>query len=64
MNRRSVWNRAGRRSGGSRPEKIIVPPLTRGDLEIIRQREAVRKEFGEASVKRFDEMLERKARES
>lgn len=55
------WNRSARRSGGARPVKIYVPVPIAEDIEIARQREAIRKEFGGAGVKRFDEDLLKKA---
>ena len=58
------WNRQGRRSGGSRPFSIPVPPVPREDAIIIQQREKIRAEFGEEGVKRFDEELLRKATKS
>lgn len=57
------WNRVGRRSGGNRPAKIIVPKLTADDLEIMRQEALIRAEFGEEGVKRYRELLLRKARD-
>ena len=58
---KGVWNRAARRSGGDRKAKIMLPPISKDDAQIIMQREKIRAEFGEAGVKRFDEELERKA---
>lgn len=61
MNDRGHWNRAGRRSGGDRPARIIVQgsggPFTKDDAEILLQRERIRAEFGEEGVRRFDEEL-------
>jgi hypothetical protein len=56
------WNRAGRRSGGDRPFHVRGLGIgTREDGIILAQREAIRREFGEEGVKRFDEELEKKA---
>lgn len=59
------WNRASRRGGGERPFRIQLPGLRswlREEIEIHQQRERIRAEFGEEGVKRFDEMLEKKAK--
>ena len=57
------WNRAARKSGGHRPAKIIMPKLTADDLEIMRQEALIRAEFGEEGVKRYRELLLKKAKE-
>lgn len=51
------WNRNGRRSGGQRPQPIIVPLLTADEVAIVVQRERIRAEFGEAGARKFDEAL-------
>lgn len=56
-----TWNHSGRRSGGERPFRIIV---SKNELEIFLQREAIRREFGEAGIKRYDEELEKQSRKN
>jgi hypothetical protein len=53
----SVYNRAARRSGGSRPARFSLPNLSKEDLEILAQEAIVRKEFGEEGVERFWETI-------
>jgi hypothetical protein len=53
----STFNRAARRSGGERPARFSLPHLSADDLEILRQEAEIRREFGEAGVLRFWQML-------
>jgi hypothetical protein len=55
-------NRAGRRSGGSRPAKMYLPRMSADDLRLMATIEKVRQEFGEAGVERFMQLLEEHAR--
>lgn len=57
------WNRSGRKSGGFRSTKIIMGPRDGDYATIHEQREEVRRQFGEEGVKKFDELLLRKAKE-
>mgnify|MGYP001609219982 FL=1 len=51
------WNRSGRRAGGTRPARLVVPTLTADEARIMTQRERIRTEFGEDGVRRFDTAL-------
>ena len=53
----SNWNRGGRRSGGNRPVRLVVPTLMADEAHIIIQREQIRTKFGEDGVRRFDTAL-------
>lgn len=52
-----VWNRAARRSGGNRRARILLPALSREDAVLMAQEAAIREEFGEEGVRRFQERL-------
>lgn len=52
------WNRAARKSGGSKPTKIVVPAINRQDAEFVLWIEKVRRDFGEDGVKRFLELAQ------
>jgi hypothetical protein len=54
------WNRAGRRSGGYRPGKIVMSRLSKPELELLKQESEIRREFGEEGVKRFWEEVDRR----
>lgn len=60
MAKGGYFNQQGRRSGGYRPARFDLPNLTPEDLEILRQEEAIRREFGEEGVKLFWERIPRK----
>jgi hypothetical protein len=53
MSERAFWNRQGRRAGGYRKTKIHVAHVSKEELEIAKQVESIRREFGEAGVKRY-----------
>lgn len=55
------WNRSARRSGGHRPVPIVVPPLGKADAELLMMIEKVRRDFGEAGVKRLMELIEQRS---
>lgn len=57
------WNRSARKSGGDRRAFIPTAPLTRDDVELIRQEQEIRKEFGEEGVRRFWEEIEKREKE-
>lgn len=52
----SAW-KSGRRSGGNRPARIVVPSPAAGEAHIVLQRERIRAEFGAEGVRRFDAAL-------
>lgn len=54
-------NRAGRRSGGARLARIYLPPMTADEIHLMAMIEKVRREFGEAGVERFMQLLEEHA---
>ena len=56
------WNRSARQSGGDRKARIPMAPLLKEELEILRQEQLIRKEFGEEGVRRFYEELKKKAK--
>ena len=56
------WNRSARQSGGDRKARIVTAPLSPAELEILRQEQLIRKEFGEEGVRRFYEELKKKAK--
>ena len=53
-----TWNRSARVSGGDKRLPVPLARLTREELLVIQQREAVRKAYGEEGVQLFDKMVE------
>ena len=59
MSKGGYFNNAGRRSGGERPARLNAPPsqLSREDVILLVEEMRIRREFGEAGVKRFWELV-------
>lgn len=56
------WNRSSRKSGGYRPQRLLVPniKLTAADIELLRQEAEIGRAFGPEGVKRFWQAIEQR----